>query len=52
MKETIKCSCGKKDVATPKPGQRLDEYLSLKTCTNCHNTGIWRVLSEDEARMD
>jgi len=52
MNETIKCSCGKKDVATPKVGQRLNEYLQMKRCSNCTNIGKWRVLSEDEARMD
>ncbi len=52
MSKTMKCSCGKKDAITPKTGQRLEEYLQTKKCSNCNNVGNWRVLSDDEARMD
>jgi len=52
LTKTIKCTCGRKDVLTPKTGQRVEDYLQTKECPNCHNKGNWRILSDDEARFD
>jgi hypothetical protein len=50
--DIMKCSCGRKDVVTPKNDETQEQYLRRKLCLSCRRKGQWRILTEDEARWD
>ncbi|HEY6668790.1 MAG TPA: hypothetical protein VI033_06500, partial [Candidatus Nitrosopolaris sp.] len=48
----MRCSCGNREVISPKFGETMERYMARRLCRICNTRGNWREETVDETRLN
>ena len=48
----MRCSCGNRDIISPKFGETVERFMARRLCRICNTRGNWMEETEDETRLN